>query len=243
MEVKLKRKEDLTLLYYRYKDSPVVAFFFIVLIVVIAILLIIKMVIPQLQNWFSIREEVSASRERIQTLSANKVFVESVSSSDIENNLKLVAASFPFEKDFPGVLNAISSSAVESGAILDDYSFEVGNLSTKSAELNKETSLSVQLQLQGTLDVLDSFLNEIYKRVPLSEVVSVEYNEGNAKVSIVFYYKILPGSLKVNYNKPLSSISPDDALFLQQLEEWRNDSMGVESPPASASDSGSLNVF
>ena len=243
MEIKLKRKEDITLLYYRYKDSPIVAFLFILLIIGIAIVLIVKMVIPQFQNWFSIREEVSASRERIQTLSSNKLFVESVSNSDLEDNLKLVAATFPFEKDFPGVLNAISSSAVESGAILDDYTFEVGNLSTKSAELNKETSLSVQLQLQGTLDVLDSFLDEIYKRVPLSEVVSVEYNEGNAKVSIVFYYKILPGKLQVNYTRPLLPLSPDDAILLQELEEWRNDSLGVESSSTPSSESGSLSVF
>ncbi len=222
METKLRRKEDLRLLYYRYKDSPLFAIFIVALVIFVTVFLLVKVLIPQLQNWFSIRDELAATKERIQVLSNNQLYITNASTSDLENNFKIAATALPFEKDFPGVLNAISAASITTGAILDDYSFQVGNLSTKSAELNKQQSISLELNMQGSLDVIEGFLNEIYTKLPLAEVVGVSYNEGTAGIRLLFYYKVIPGQINVTYTKPLTPLSPESLLLLEQLSEWRD---------------------
>lgn len=234
METKLKRKEDLRLLYFRYKDSPFFAISVVVLISFVSLLLLIKVVIPQLQNWFSIRDEVVATRERIQVLTDNQFFITNASTVELENNFRIAAAALPFEKDFPGVLNAINAASVTTGAILDDYSFQVGNLSTKSAELNKQASISLELNMQGSLNVIEAFLQEIYTKLPLAEVVGVGYSEGTASIRLLFYYKVIPGQINVTYTRPLTPLGTESLALIEQLKQWREATTVVSNPDTGA---------
>lgn len=243
MASKLKRKQELLLLYYRYKDTPLFAASISILVIIIALILFIKLILPQLQNWFSIRDEVVASRERIKTLTDNQLYITSVNASDLEKNFTTAAAALPFEKDFTGILNAITASTIATGATLDDYSFQVGNLSTKSAQLNQEKSISLELTIQGSLDVLDAFLEEIYRKVPLAEVVEVDYNEGTASLGLVFYYDILTGQQQIRLTDPLVPLSSEHMSLLTQLEEWYEETQSLTANGIQASDSGTLNPF
>lgn len=227
METKLKRKEDIRLLYYRYKDSPLYAASVSVLLLVVSVVLIGKVIVPQLQNWFSIRDEVSATRERIDTLTANQLYIASINRIELEDNFRTVSSALPFEKDFTGVINAITAATIATGAILDDYSFQVGNLSTKSAGLNKETSISLELNIQGSLDVVEAFLLEIYEKLPLVEVIEVDYSMGTARIGLLFYYKILPGQTQVLYTKPLLPLSIENTNLLRDLEKWREETQTI----------------
>lgn len=243
MATKLRKKEDLLLLYYRYKDTPLFAASISILLLLVSFVLFLKVILPQLQNWFSIRDEVAASRQRIKTLTDNQLYITSVNTTDLDTNFKIAASALPFEKDYTGILNAINAATITTGATLDDYSLKVGNLSTKSAQLKGENSISLELSIQGSLDVLVAFLDEIYRKVPLAEVVDVQYNEGNSTIGLLFYYDILPGQQQVKFTQPLVPLSADNMSLLSELETWKETVESPSAPPTEASDSGTITPF
>lgn len=235
----LKDVKDLQYLYYRYKDAKAFTLGVIVLIFLASFVLVGKVIIPQMQNWISIRQEVAAAKERIKNLRTNQNYLVSVSDMTMNDQFTTANAALPFEKDFIGILNAVAAASIKSGVLLDDYSFQVGNLSTKSAQLSPQTAISVNLTVNGNIDAVKLFMKEMRETVPLSEVVAARYVTGTASIDMIFYYKIAQDKLSITYTDPITIVNGDDLQLLTKLEQWRVSSLGsMDSVPVSASDSG-----
>lgn len=222
----IKNFGDLVLLYYRYKDTPIFSYSVIGVIFFFSILLLVKVIFPQMSNWTSLNTEVAAKNDEIKTLQANTLAVSNSADSTLNEQFALASAALPYEKDFTGILNAINAASSHAGIVLDDYSFQVGDLSTKSAKLAQQTSMSLKLSIKGDIDHVEDFIKEIQEKLPLSEVVTTNFSLDGSALEVLFYYKIVPGKTQVTYTQPLPSISGDKATLLQTLKKWQ-DSTGT----------------
>ncbi len=225
---KFNKNSDIFLFYFKYKDTPLYTFAVSILLLAISVLLIVKGIIPQFQNWFSINQEVSQVQERINTLEKNQSFLLNLDKNQLNHNFDTVVNALPFEKDYAGVLNVINAAAVSSGVVLDDYSFQVGNLSTKSAQLNNEKGISVELNIKCSIDSLEDFLKKLNQMLPLSEVVDVDYGVSSAKIGLVFYYKILPKDIKITYSQPLKPLTIENSNLLSTLQKWQKATQNID---------------
>lgn len=237
----IKSLDDIKLFYFKYKDSPEFSFIGVGLIVLISFFVLWKVVFPQAHDWFSLQTDVNATKARIAQLKTNQNVLATMSSTDLSKNYNLVTTALPFKKDYAGMIQAIDQATFTSEMKRQDYSLEVGNLSTKSAQLAPETTITVKVSLSGDSAKLQKFLTTLSQELPLSEVVSVTYDNNTANVEVNFFYKFLPESLTIPYTDPIRVLSPTNQELLKTLSAWKDNQKSLTAPdfvpnvPATAS--------
>jgi Tfp pilus assembly protein PilO len=224
--------KSLRLLYYRYKDTQWFSLSIAVFILLIIALLIGRVVFPQVQNWLSIQNEVASTRQRLEILRSNEQQVQLMNDAVLNTQLQTVTSALPVEKDFTGVLGSVAVAGAKAGVSFDDYTFQVGPLSTKAAALTQDPSIELSFIIRGSLESIILFLKEISEKVPLSQVVSVDYTETGANISLLFFYKVIPERIPISYTEPMKQIQGNNATLLQTLGRWKEDSLytGIEIP-------------
>lgn len=232
--------QSIKILYLRYKDTVWYSLSIVIGILLISMVLIGRVVFPQTQNWFSIRKEAADTKVRIANLRANQAQLSATNESILNSQLKTVTSALPVEKDFAGVINAISSAGINSGVSFDDYSFIVGTLSTKSAELVQEPYLDLSVSIKGNISQVSEFLKEIYEKVPLAEINSVNYTAAGTGITLRFHYKVIPDKFPINYDKPLKSVEGANVQLLRTLEKWSKSTQANEVSENTATESATF---
>ncbi len=242
-------QKNIRFLYYRYKDSPYYSLFTSVFTVVVCTLLFFKVIIPQVQSWFSVRDEVIVTRKKISILRDNINFMNNIDKSVLNAQLQTVSRALPAEKDFIGVINALSDSAIHSGVSINDYTFQVGKISSTKGRENDGTknglpSIAISVTVNGNVNQVKNFLKELQEKLPLSQVLSIDGNTQSTIVSVVFNYKPY-STTALKSDEPLHSISDDQRILINKLSSWQPASGLPINPEASVpvSSSSPLPLF
>lgn len=208
------------ILYYRYKEYiPYAA------TMLVAIALFLGFIIPQMQQWFFLKSQTEVLNEKIAILEKNRIFLESLNETDLDKKLQTVSAALPSEKDFSGILAALSEAAASSGVVLGDYSFQVGDLSVSNKTTDKP---AIEIILRINAGVMDSkrFLDRLSHSLPLSEVTTLRSEENSSSITTVFYYKPLP-KLTLDNNRILQPLSQKDNTLIKKLSSFTSFSQQV----------------
>ncbi len=233
--------DSLRILYYRYKETPLFAGLLITVIIMVSFMLIVRIILPQLDSWFSIQNEVNVTRARIQTLDRNIQFLQSLSEPEQDLDKTLLQQALPFEKDYPGIINAITTSAVNAGISLGDFSFSIGLLSTPSAQLNSFYQVPITLTITSNTDGSKKFAKGLSETLPLSSIVSWSGSDGGSNISVLFYYKGFP-QIILNDNVPVPPLTTDKIKLLDTLKQWKRPIPSSGSSGAVASESSILDT-
>ncbi len=227
-------KRNLRFFYFRYKDSFYYSLSVIILIVLLSLIFIFNIIIPQFENWLSIRREVVATQERIRIINGNINFMRNIDKSILERQSDTALSALPVENDFGPILETISSSAVSSNISLDDFSFTIGG----NPSVNQGLSfIAITLIVHGNLNGIQNFIKELEGRLPLSQVSQIEGNAQFASIRIQFYRKEFP-TILVRDDDPMQPLSDKKIELLKKLSEWKNKGTALEMPtppPASSS--------
>lgn len=246
-------------LYYRYKDSPYYFLFFIIILFLVCSFLIFRIILPQFDSWISIRNEVEATENKINILRANINYMNSLDKGVIDEQLKVAAAALPVDKDFGVILIALNGASLKAGVSLDDYTFQLGNITDDPKPSNNSNtalntapqgtagqeglfSIRLSVVINGSVEGLRRFLQEIHKQLPLVEVVSVDGSGDAMTVNLQFYQKSFP-NLILNDEESIPRISPDNEALLMKLSDWRKAIPPSESALQEGSASANLPLF
>lgn len=217
---------DFRFFYYRYKDSNYYTISFFVTIILVSIILMNKIILPQIDNYFSIEREAAALNSQIKKINGNISFMNSLDKSTVDTQLKTVIQALPSENDFSGIIDAISETAIKSGVSIKDFSFQLNGNSAYSGNINNKSESIVPIQLaieiEGNVSTYKKFLKEILEKIPLAEVLSIEGNSAAIKISLQFYYKPFP-KIVFKEDEPISAISNDNIGLIQKLSSWKTD--------------------
>jgi Tfp pilus assembly protein PilO len=230
--------------YYKFRDSELYSFTTLVVAIFICVVLLIYLILPELNNWFSIRQEVVATRQRIAVLQQNITFMNNLDRNVLNQQLLTSTEALPSQKDFASMLNSISNASANSGVSLNDYSFQVGNIASssgKSVATNQLTPIQVIVVVNGNIDQIRKFINVIENSLPLAEVTMINGSVPNTAVTIDFYQKPFPTS-NFSPGTPLAPIANDKVTLLQKLSEWQNTS-GTQSTSPSTSSRSATPLF
>lgn len=203
-------------LYKKHKDYVVP-----IVTIIVSFILFLQITIPTLNNLSAREQEVKFEREKLTTLRSNLKVLSALNELSLDLQLSVAADALPSDKNFAGVLNAVSISANKSGIFLGDYEFQVGDLTKTVTPLKGLPSLQLSLITSGDANATARFVEELYRSFPISEVTNIEINGNRATLSTVFYYK--PVALgKTDEYVALSNLSKEDLDTIKDLSTWNN---------------------
>jgi hypothetical protein len=194
----------------------------------ICLLIIVVFILPQMQNWFSLQAEIRATQTRIQTIKDNISYLQVTDAQSIDSDFNTAIAALPANKEFIGILGAISTAASANNVSLQDYSFAPAIASVQSGgaandgakqdiSANGMTPIQVSLVIQGDVESINGFIQEIEKRLPLSEVKEADFNQGKAQIVVSFYTRAMP-KLKLSNSSNINTLTAKDRALLQKLK-------------------------
>src|SRR2546423_2999980 len=98
------------LYFYRFQGSSYYSLSIYIGIIIICFLLLLFLVIPQIQQVFSIKNEIAATRQRTTVLQNNISYMTGLDEQALDDNLQLASSALPSDKDASAILQAISDS-------------------------------------------------------------------------------------------------------------------------------------
>jgi Tfp pilus assembly protein PilO len=236
-------QNSLRFFYYRYKDSPYYSLIILFVVICVCFILILNIIIPQIYNWFSVRDEIIATQGRINTIHRNLDYMSlQVNKTTLENNRQLALRALPVDKDFGDIINAVAISAVKAGVSVDDFSFTPGQISKSDVNSTKSglnlSNIKVTLSLTGGVKETGKFIAEINEKLPVNEIENVDTSNGRSTISIIFYSKPYKASA-IQFDQPIKIISAENGKLLGTLSEWNanmNSLSGENQPPPASSE-------
>src|SRR5258708_6079152 len=94
---------------YKYK-----AFVVPIIIILVCSFLFLTILIPQSEQWFLMQQQIAISEQKLEILTNNLSLAGKINSSVEDKYLQLVSRALPSNKDFIGVLAAISNASIDS---------------------------------------------------------------------------------------------------------------------------------
>lgn len=208
-------QNTIRILYFKNKE-----FILPSLVIFISLFLFLKVLIPELREVLSMFDREKAYREKLSTMKNNYNFILNLDNSDLDSQVKVVSSALPLEKDYVGIISAISQTAASSNVLVEDFGFEVGGLSTESTNLIKPNpSIKINLVLKGGQENTKQFLKNLSEQFPLSEVSSVQINDEASNISTDFYYRSF-ASMKFQEDMPIAKLSGEKEAVLDRLSAW-----------------------
>ncbi len=232
--------------YYKYRDSEYFSVALTALTVIGCLMLVFNVIIPQFTSWFSIREEIIATRERISVLENNINFMNNLDRNSLNTQLETATTALPPEKEFGSMLDSLSAAAVTSGVSLNDFSFQVGNVASSSGQAGDArhkdvAAIKITLVAVGPIANVKEFISDLEKSIPVTEVVNIDGSGQTVSLSVQFYQKDLP-QIDIQADKPLTPLSAERTALIQDLAKWKRTQplQGFDAPSGSA---GAMPLF
>lgn len=217
-------QSTIRILYYKYKEFMIPVF-----IILVCVILFVKLIIPQIEDIRFTKDEEKVTAEHINDLKKDLVFLSALNSENLDSQLDIASSALPSTKDFVGIINSISSSAVDSGVRLEDFRFSVGELSTASAKLNTRPFLQINLAVKGNIDGTKAFLKNLAKSFPLSETTSLEAGDSASTLITIFYYKPYP-PIELNDEVPQRPLNKKEVDMINKISNWQKEKENIASP-------------
>lgn len=208
-------ESTLKILYYKNKDYIIP-----VGVILTSLLLFLFVVVAQIQDFFSIQAEVSVTKERILKLQNNLTIIEKLDEGTLDSDLRLVFTALPVEKNYSGILNAVTAASQNANVSLDDFSFEVGDLSSSSAQVSPQPlSINLTLNIQGGVLETQRLMRSLTKTMPLSQVLDIQIQNNLSNLTTNFYYKPL-SPVRIDYSASIPSFSEKEKKTLEALSSF-----------------------
>lgn len=208
-------QEVIKTLYRRYRNFAVP-----VGIIVICILLVFFVIIPQFENLQSMQKEEAETREKIAVLKENAIMLGKISDVTQNNEFRIALKSLPVEKDFVGILEAISTTSQKAGVSIGDFSFQVGSVSFAKGE-TQGTTIGLTISIFGGISEARQFLTELAKSMPISEVKSANIDPKTSGLSIQFHYRPI-GFSAIDFTTPIKQTTKKDQEVITLLSSWES---------------------
>jgi hypothetical protein len=229
--------------YYRYKDSPYYHLVVICFLVFLAFFLFVKVIVPQVSSWFSLRDEVIATNDKLATLRSNINLVNNLDKNLLENQVETATAALPPQQDFSAILAALNHAATTSNVALNDFSFQIGDAATRGTNtLGGVKVVPMIISISGAVKNVQKFMQILTQELPVSNIAKIGYSGQTATVTIEFYQKPFPKT-SFNPESPIIPLSDNKNSLLQKLSNWQQATSGQQNLSIPVSSGSGVPLF
>ncbi|OGH07953.1 MAG: hypothetical protein A2W22_06820 [Candidatus Levybacteria bacterium RBG_16_35_11] len=190
-------------------------------IMVVSLLLFFYIIIPQIANFTDLQKQLVMENQKLTVLKTNLNYLSSLDASSLDSNFKIASLVLPKEKDFIGILGAISEAAGKASVSVGDYQFKVGDLEGARITAKGPPFLDMDLAINGSSSDLMRFMGELQKTAPINEVIGGATVGITSTLTIRFYYSAIP-PVNLKADTAIKPISADNQIILNNLLSWNN---------------------
>lgn len=210
-------------------------------VILICIVVLFFVVVPQFQQYLNSNEQYKHEAQKLEVLKNNYNFLSNLDDAKSDKDLETLSQVLPSNKDFVGIMNAISAAASKTGVSIGDFDFSLGDLNKAVITTSSYPSIKIDINLGANALSISKFIKELYKTVPLSEIVSIKTTNNVSDLEILFYYKPFPPQ-NISDETPVVPLSYESISLIKEVNLWNNS--GVNAflpfiPTASSSSTGS----
>lgn len=227
--------QALTTVYRHYKDSLLP-----ICVILACIGILFFVIIPQFNNYLNSKEELKVENQKLEVLKNNYNFLVTLDDSRTDTDFKMLSKVLPPNKDFVGIMSAITIAASKTGVAVEDFNFSLGDLNKTGNDSSKYPSIKININIGGNAQAITKFVTELYKTVPASEVTTIKVSANTSSLVIVFYYKPFPPK-NVSSESPIVPLSQANKSLIESVSLWNSTDLSVFLPDVSASGSGGTN--
>jgi hypothetical protein len=193
-------------------------------IIFAAIFILFAVLLPQLGALQETRDKINQEEKEIRQLQSAFTTIRDFDPNELSNNLSLLSSALPDRKNIVGIFLGLSSAGSASGVRIDGVSFKPGIIIGKEGNISSSKnapSLLVDIRVSANdMESIRSFIKELYKSFPISEIESVNINESGGSFKINFYYK--PYNLSaLKSPATIKPLTPSDQKVLENLRTWK----------------------
>lgn len=217
--------ENILVLYKHYKD-----FLLPIGVILVSILVIIYIIFPQVQQYFNSQDLLKTEQQKLETLTNNYNFLLSLNDAKTNSDFNLLSLALPPQKDFAGIIDAISYVSAKTGVAVGDFQFSLGNLSAVNFGGTAYPSTKISINLKGDAKGIASFINELSKTIPIAQTTTINISNDEGAITVLFYYKPFP-SQNIGDQAPVVPPSTRDTALIKEVSSWN--SVGQTLLPAS----------
>jgi Tfp pilus assembly protein PilO len=208
--------ENLVVLYKHYKD-----FLLPIVVILISILVIIYIVFPQIQQYFNSQDLVKAEQQKLEALNSNYNLLTSLDNATIASNLNTLSLALPVQKDFAGIIDAISYVSAKTGVAVGNFEFSLGDLSSSNFGGTAYPSTQINISLKGSTKTIADFADQIVKTMPIAEVTTINISGGTGSLTILFYYKPFPAQ-NISDQTQITPLSVSQLSLIKEVSSWNS---------------------
>lgn len=243
MEIDVKTAKRINLnsqaiisVYRHYKDNLLP-----IGVIIACIGIVFWVIVPQFKNYLSSQDKLKIETHKLQVLKNNYNFLLSLDDSKTDADFKVLTKILPINKDFVGLMSAITIASSKTGVSVEDFDFALGDLNKVDAgSVSNYPLIKINVNIGGSTKDIAKFITELYKTVPVSEVVSLKTVGNISTLVINFYYKPFPPQ-NVSSETPIMPISGKNKSLIESLALWNVSDFDLFLPNVSASGSGETN--
>ena len=201
-----------------------------IVVILVSFILVAGLLIPQIQAFFSAKEEAKKVSENLEILKNNLTVLEKADKNSLDSKLSTVNQILPVSKDVVGILSALDTASRQSGVSLEEFSFQVGDLNGSPKEKGQDIPIiNLSISVVGDTYSINNFMETMKKTAPLSEILLLKTGERISNISLSFFYKPLDSSLN-KLNSQINSLSSEDLSLIRKLENFNNISLSSGQP-------------
>lgn len=221
--------ETLKTIYAKYKQHIIYGG-----VIFVCLLVVLFYTIPQFSSIQIAKDYRESELKRLDVLKSNLSLLQNLDTALLDKQFVTASSALPSEKNFEGIVNALSSAAAKSGVILSDYSLSIGAVSDdkdKPEEGEPQVSgypfISLKLSLRANPSQLITFLKNLSETFPLSEVTNISQSQQGSSIDVNFYYKTYVPSELSDYSE-LSNLSQNELSLMNSIASWGNQTFSIE---------------
>lgn len=208
---------------------PIFAFLFVV-----AATLTIGL--SQIERIGAIRAELEAENVKKTSLSVKRDFLSNLNENTLRSEAQAALAAFPDQDSLLVLISTVRSVSLSRGLSISGFSVKYSDKDTGINEIN------VTISLQGNIEAILSFADEIKKYSPLMVVAGENITSSSgfttANIELISSWQALPKNIG-QVNTPLEALKGTDGELLKNITNLKKVATFVES----SSPSGRENPF
>jgi len=208
--------ENLVLLYQHYKE-----FLLPVGVILASILVIIYVVFPQIQQYFNSQSLIKIEQQKLNALNNDYTLLTSLDDATIASDLSTLSLTLPAQKDFAGIIDAISYVSAKTGVAVGNFEFSLGNLSSSNFGGTAYPSTQINISLRGNPESIANFAHEIVKTMPIAEVTAINITGGTGSLTVLFYYKPFPAQ-DISDQTQIVPLSSSQLSLIKEVSAWNS---------------------
>ena len=211
--------QDFRPLYLKYKT-----YLFPACLLLASFFVLLTIVLPQVSEIQNIRQDIEAKKSQVAKLEKTYETLSKVDDSASKTNFSILTKALPSSKDLSLIFSALTSASSIANVELSSFSLKVGDVYGDKADVASAVSGFPAITVEATIKALSSlglvkFVEEMHKKLPLSEVKKISGVEDTTTITMSFFYK--PYDLtNLSKQDQLSPISASEQQILDQLKDW-----------------------